>query len=161
MALHWNLGDIADYKAVCFIDAKVDQPMDGIKKGERVMSPVTNALIWATIPVGLGGITEQNYATFALRLRAIENAFGAFLQKPVDAEGNEVTTNEAVVKWVDRRITLAEVKAHIGLGTNASRLTDAKFKAELAARMLREAGHSVSHEQNMAAVAALQTEEAA
>jgi hypothetical protein len=157
MALHWNLGDIADYKETCFREADYDRPHSDIKKGDRVMSPVTNTLIWATIPVGINHITEANAETFSQRLRAYENAFGCFLQQPVDKDGNPVGPKgreEDVVSYKDRRITFDEVKAHIGLSTNASTLTDAKFKAGLGERLLREARDSIRFEREKAAKAA-------
>ena len=45
MALNWNIENIKDNKSVCWME-------DG------KMNPVTNALIWSTISVGLGSITD-------------------------------------------------------------------------------------------------------
>jgi hypothetical protein len=71
-------------------------------------SNVTETPIWATIPVGINQITHSNYEKFWVRLSAIEHAFGSYLK--------EVQRDELV----ERFITLAEIKQHIGLGTNAS-----------------------------------------
>lgn len=140
MGLHWNLTDIADMDNVCFEEADHDSRMGGYKKGDRIMRSVTNALIWATIPVGLGSITAENMALFSKRLRVYESAFGAFLQEK--KEGG---------RWGDRFITDADVKAHVGLSTNASRLTDAKFRAQVMERLERESESALRYERQAAA----------
>jgi hypothetical protein len=148
MSLNWSLRDIADYKNACFETADRDHPGRGVKKGEQLMRPVTNTLIWATIGIGIGQITEANYQTFALRLRLYEQLFGAFLQRRVDVNGKEVEDpfDDRPGRWVDRPITVSEVYAHIGLDTNASRLTDAQFKAQCWARAMREAKASIGYD---------------
>jgi hypothetical protein len=156
MSLNWSIRDIADYENACFETADRDNPGRGVKKGEQLMRPVTNTLIWATIPVGIGRITEANYQTFALRLRLYEQLFGAFLRRRVDVNGQEVEDpfDDRPGRWVDRRITAAEVKAHIGLSTNASRLTTAQFKTQCWERAMREAKASVGYDSRRAAEAA-------
>lgn len=68
-----------------------------------------------TIHVGMREITEDNAGTFFIRAHMVESVWGALRQ---NQEG-------------DVRITLAEVKAFIGLKTNAAPKTPTKFKADI------------------------------
>lgn len=112
MALRWNLSAVKDGDTVCWITAPEDMPMHGVKAGEQVMNPVTNALIWATIAVDLGGITEKNAAEFYARLRFTERLDGPFLiRAEVDGKRPE---GEAAF------ITEEEVRAHVGLSANVT-----------------------------------------
>ena len=91
--------------------------MHGITKGDRIQSPVTTTLIWSTIAVGLGEISEENASKFYTRLNAYERLFGAFMHRGTDwPEGKEPF------------ITPEEVISHIGLGCNVSNETDTKWR---------------------------------
>lgn len=79
------------------------------RKGDTLMSPVTNALIWGTMFVDMGQITEENYEEFFARTALQEKLSGAYLQES-DGEGNHKP----------RYITLKDVRDHIGLRTNVS-----------------------------------------
>lgn len=74
------------------------------------LNPLTNCLIWATMGIGMGRITEESYGEFWLRMNMIERLNGPYLSKRT-ADGES---------WEPRSVTLEEVKAHIGLGTNVS-----------------------------------------
>jgi hypothetical protein len=110
MALRWNLEGIVDADSVCWITAPEDIPMHGVKAGEQVMNPVTNVLIWATIGVDLGSITEKNAAEFFARLRFTERLDGPFLIR-AEVDGVRPEGEAAFV-------TEEEVAAHIGLSCN-------------------------------------------
>lgn len=103
MALNWDLRDIESHDAVCFVTDS---------DGDRVLSPITHTLIWATIGVGIGRITERNASEFFARYRLTERISGPFL---IDGEGNS------------RTVTPQEVYAHIGLTTNVSDETRQQF----------------------------------
>lgn len=72
--------------------------------GERTMQPVTETLIWATMLVGISQITEKNYREFYLRDKML---------------------------YLDSTLTVADCKRHIGLKTNATDKTRAKFNGTL------------------------------
>lgn len=108
MSLNWNLGRIKDWETVCQVVADTDDRMNGVKAGDELLAPVTRSLIWATMAVDLGSITEANAGEFFARLRTIEATGDAFLRR---AERQDDPAN-----W----ITLAEVRAHIGLSTNVT-----------------------------------------
>jgi hypothetical protein len=89
MALTYDLSRIKDWQVVC-VDG------DGL-------NPVTQALIFKTMDVGIGEITSDNWREFAARLELCEDVFGAML---TDGEGGNV------------RLTPEDVYRHIGLKTN-------------------------------------------
>lgn len=102
MALNYRLTNIKGWEELCYTVATEDMNNFFVyaKKGEKIIQPITNALIFATLAVGMGEITEENYHEFWARVAAWEGVGGAFL--------------------IGHRITLLDVKAHIGLWTNAT-----------------------------------------
>ena len=58
MSLNWNVSNIKNYKKLCYV--KVD---DGFR-----VSEATDNLIWTTVAVDIGGITEKNAVEFYTRL---------------------------------------------------------------------------------------------
>lgn len=129
MSLDWDLGRIKNWKEVCQITATKDDAGYGIKEGDVLLSPVTKALIWATMAVGMRGITEENYREFYARLRLVETTGDAFLWR---AEGKSQSDPENF-------LTLDEVRRHIGLGTNVSPQTAGKWSAFLFDKMAKDA----------------------
>jgi hypothetical protein len=112
VSLNWTVGQIADWDSVCYMLAPCDIPTQGITEGDRMLNPVTNALIWATISVDLPGITRENFAEFYARIRFVEELHGAFLiRAEVDGKRPE---GEAAF------ITVDEVIDHIGLTANVT-----------------------------------------
>jgi hypothetical protein len=102
MALNWNVGKVKDFKTVCYnADGKVNA--------------VTETLIWASMIIGVSDITEKNAEEFFFRITMRERLHGALRR---DWSGENP---------VDVFVTWDEVKAHIGLGTNATNMTRAKF----------------------------------
>lgn len=101
MSLNWNLSKIKNSDELCW-------PADR-KGSENEMNPITNALIWATMSVGIGQITEKNYIEFFGRCELISRLSGAPLREFKDGKRHDVD------------FTLADIKAHIGLSTNVSR----------------------------------------
>lgn len=119
MALSWDLTEINDSKTVCFLPDKIDS--DGTIHPDRVkMNPITEVLIWSTISVGISKITEKNYSDYYRRLRALEQAGICFLQGK-DEDGKDISRNP----------DLNEVYLHMGLSTNATKITNAKFMRNL------------------------------
>jgi len=115
MALTWSVKDIEDWENVCNIIATVDWPADGTKKGDKLMNPVTTALIWHSLNTGIGRIKDENAAEVWARISFVEDLYGASLR---NQDG-------------PCKITKEDVIAHIGLTTNAS------FKDESRASFLK------------------------
>lgn len=116
MSLNWNLSAIRDQSELCW-RAVGGTNEDGSPWVE--LNPVTHALIWATIFVDLGKITDSNAADFHCRLRLWTKLHG-----PLMSDGYEPT--------------LDDVRAHIGLTTNvADKRTDVWAK-RVALQWMRE-----------------------
>jgi len=110
MSLNWNLESIQDYKTVCWIEQE-----DGTTR----LNPVTETLIFMTMSVQMGSITEANADEFYARLKIIEALDGPFLYKNEDG------------KHQDRFFTPEDVQAHIGLACNVTTESTAKFFGHL------------------------------
>lgn len=125
MSLNWDTKDVESNEDVCFIEATEDVPNHGIKKGDRLLNPVTNALIWHSLNTGIGRITAENAAEVYARIALVEAIYGPSL---ISSEG-------------PRAITREDVLQHVGLYTNAS------FKEESRSSFLkRHAGHRLDED---------------
>jgi hypothetical protein len=118
MSLNWDITNVQNKDEVCWIIASEDYPTRGISKGSKVLNPVTESLIFASMATGIGTITEENASEVYARISFIEKVSGALMYR---GEGWEGLPN----------ITPEEVQAHIGLSTNAS------FKDETRAKWLK------------------------
>lgn len=107
MSLNWNIQNINDYKHVCYY-TKDD--------GTEILHPTTDAIIWLTLIIGIGTITEKNVDTFYSRVRAYELMRGAMLYDNMSRPDY---------------IEYEDIIAHIGLVTNSSKSTDAQFRRHL------------------------------
>lgn len=112
MALTWDITNIEDHKNVVWIPAPTEENPEAVR-----MNPVTEVLIFGTISVGLGSITDKNVDEFAARFRVIEKLHGPMLT----AKNRK-----------DRFVTDEEFIAHIGLVCNVSNET----RSQWARRML-------------------------
>lgn len=92
MPLTWDTTDCADSEAI----------RDGNEWG------ITETLIFATMGVGIGHITEKNEAEFYARVAVMERLYGPLL----------VATRDG--KRIDRPIMPADIHKRIGLRTNAA-----------------------------------------
>lgn len=110
MSLNFDLREIPE--DVRLITALVDRPMDGVKAGDKIMSPITNLLIWSTMATGIGVLNDETIPEFHARLE---------LLRKLDLYGS-ITLWEGDVEtggWAEPRgLTLEEVAAHKGLSTN-------------------------------------------
>lgn len=108
MALHWNLEKCENLEEI---------------KSEKEWG-TTNNLIWMTMAVGLGEISEQNWKEFLFRIRVLERIDGAFLYI------NHPTTDPPESGKIRREAlyyTVEMVKKRIGLYTNVSNETRATW----------------------------------
>ena len=92
MALTWDLTNIEGYETACY-DA-------------NGLAPVTYRLIWTTLQIGIGEITEENAAEFYARLRIAEGTLDTL----------------AVIA-----IEPADIRRHVGLRTNVKTETRSKW----------------------------------
>lgn len=119
MALNWSVSNVEGWEDLCYFVAPADEWTRGIKAGDRVLNPVTEALIFSTMAVDLPGITRENAGEFFARLRFIERLDGARLIR-AEVDGKRPEGAAAF-------ITEDEVLAHVGLSTNVSPLSRARW----------------------------------
>lgn len=119
MSLDWDITRIKDYETLCWVPAP--GPLNrsqGVVTNDQsqMLNPVTHALIFATMSVGWGEITEQNYQDWYLRYRMWELCVGGF--------------NDGIT------ISLRDVHKHVGLRTNVfPKVTDTVFNKRIAGRL--------------------------
>ena len=86
-------------------------------KGRVKLNQLTEVLIFSTMTIGMGSITEDNWKEFYSRCVILET--GCYKnQIPVD-------TLEPVWKW--EIVSPEDIYRHIGLVTNAPKMTKAQF----------------------------------
>lgn len=116
MALSFNLTGIADFDNVCF------EEVDGVREAKAR----TDAMIWATMIVGIDKITSENCKEFYTRVAVYERVFEPLVCTYVDGARKGIPC------------TLEHVRQHIGLSTNADRFTDLQFDKQIMKRLRRE-----------------------
>lgn len=130
MSLDYNLGKIEDWENVCFIerDALPSEAPRADENGKiREMAALTHAMIFATISVKLGQITEKNANEFYARMKILERLWGPFVYKMENGEKSDV------------ELTPEDIRAHIGLSTNVIDESRAQFMKAVKNEMDRHA----------------------
>ena len=107
MPLDFNWSKVENYKEVCW------RHEDGRVNG------LTEAVIWATMTVGIGEITNENYEEFHRRLLEADICAG----------------------FKGENFTLEHIRKHIGLSTNVSELTRAAWEKRLKLILAEEVEH--------------------
>ena len=113
MALNWDLGDIENFKSVC-------------RNDDESLREETELLIFYTMNLGMGLITESNVDKFILRFRMYEVLYG--MAKWRNVNGQRINA-----------ISDTLIRKHIGLHTNASSISDAQFNKNMLKQLVREA----------------------
>ena len=113
MALNWDLGDIENFKSVC-------------RNDDESLREETELLIFYTMNLGMGLITESNVDKFILRFRMYEVLYGMAKWRNVDGQRVNIISDTLIRK-------------HIGLHTNASSISDAQFNKNMLKQLVREA----------------------
>jgi hypothetical protein len=121
MALTYEFGRIKNYQEVVWIPQPTEENPEAVR-----LNPVTEALIFGTMAIGIGRFTEKNIAEVAARFRIIEKLHGAMLTKNGE----------------DAYLTDEDFLAHIGLFTNVSEET----RFVWARRMFVNKGTSITDE---------------
>lgn len=102
MSLNWSVAAVENSETVCF-----HHYVDEGGETRRQLSQSTHQLIFMTMVVGMGEITESNHIEFYKRVALFERLRGAVRVKQ-DDDG----------KFVDHPYALADIRQHIGLRTN-------------------------------------------
>ena len=120
MALTWNIAGMEKRLGKEAADKFTTSPFPPEYAGQGAQwHPVTNALVWRMMAVGIASITEDNYEKLYLRIRTYEH---------IEDISMAFERNDEVYKCP---ITRQDVINHIGLTTNVSTLTDAKWKEKV------------------------------
>jgi hypothetical protein len=127
MGLHWSVEDVADFEEVCLMTAPADDRMRGVAKGDRVLRPLTHALVMMGMGVGLGGITAKNWREWYARLSFLDRLNGPLL---TGDDGGP------------RRFTPEDVFTHVGLTVNVGRETRAQWLKRIGQALDRAAYHA-------------------
>lgn len=133
MSLDWNIGKVKEFEGLWVKDTDPHAKPDDKKLGA-----VTESLIWTTLGIDLGTITDANAEEFYLRTLIYHKVVGPPMHKLVD--GNLVPIP----------FTLDDIKRHIGLKTNVGNGTRAKFLRNMAARLERAAQDTLIMEKRRA-----------
>ena len=75
MSLNYDLGKIQNFKDLCWLPNEVGE--DG--KQTFSLNPVTRALTFHAMGIGMGSITKKNWKEFFIRVAAVEAVEGASL----------------------------------------------------------------------------------
>ncbi len=118
MPLHWDIGNIKDYKTVCFTGEGDDARL----------KTVTSTLINLTMNLGINDWTDKNIDEVLLRLRMYESIYGKLVYN-MDTGDNSLT-NEVV-------------RQHVGLFTNGGSFSFAEFKKHCIKAMERRANELI------------------
>ena len=121
MPLHWDIGNIKDYKTICF-DGEGD---------DTTLKTVTSTLVDLTMNLGIHKFTDQNIEEVILRIRMYESIFGLLVYK-IDTGENSLT-NEVI-------------RQHVGLTTNSSPFSFPQFKKHCIKTMERRAKELIEWE---------------
>ena len=134
MALSWDLTKIEQSEKKCWQPSKEEE-------GKYELNPVTNALIWSTMMVGIAKITDKTYKEFHQRLLEFQVVHGeGLLMSKIDGENYY------------RMPSIKEVESHIGLATNVSPMDRKKWGSYLKRMVEEKARYTVKplHEKMVA-----------
>jgi hypothetical protein len=90
---------------------------------DHCYNPVTESIIFLGMSCGFSEITQKNWQQVARRIQTYEGTFGPFLR---NTDGRYLP------------ITDEQVREHIGLRTNVSKLTEVQFNRGMGDRAVRE-----------------------
>lgn len=118
MALNWSVKNVPNFEEVCYRIAPEDQPWNGAKAGDKVLTSLTYVLVMSTMMIDLGQWTSKNIDEVYRRLALWEKVFGPLRKGAY--------------------VTQAEVEAHIGLHCNVINTTAAAWNKKFIEAASRE-----------------------
>lgn len=118
MALTWDITGIKDYEQVCRVE----------HDGKSYLNPVTEGLIFSTMYIELGSITEKNWKEFYRRIHVWERAVGPILLSSTDK-----------IPYM----TPQNIRDHIGLRCNVIDRPVTTFKTKIYNMLIDRANHTL------------------
>jgi hypothetical protein len=119
MALNWDVTEVKDHEEV----------LEGMEWS------ITEIMIWYTIAIDLGEITDENAGEFFQRISIWERIMGPAFFYTEDGDKK------------DRYMTLADVKRRVGLSTNVVNLTRSKWNKRIMEILNRDAESKMYREE--------------
>ena len=102
MSLNWSVEKVVGQEEKCFVKNS---------EGKEDVNPITKAIVFSTMFVGVPDITKKTALEYIKRLRIWQSIFGAMMVK--DGKPYDITAQQVV--------------DHIGLTTNANRKSRTEF----------------------------------
>ena len=124
MSLDWNVSNVPNYKERCWVDVPAVNPR---VSGEVRLADDTNALIWGSMMVDLGSITVKNIEEWCFRIEVL---------RWLDIRWMEHFEGDTVVGYFPDR---ESVEDHIGLTTNVTTMTRAKWMNKIKRKIEKRA----------------------
>lgn len=118
MSLDWDVRNVKDYKTRCWVDGP---------QGTRQVHPTTEKMVWASIGVDIGKLTQKNADEFYIRYLMYSRAIQRDPQE----------------RW----LTPADIHDHIGLVTNVRTTTDSQYTKKVGQILRDRAEQRLRYEQ--------------
>ena len=131
MSLDWKVNQIKDYKSVCWTESPNDPD-------KFQLSKLTDVLIWGTILVDLGEISEKNMDEWLRRIAVCEK-----LHKPF---GDRFETVNGKRRQRELYPTREELESHIGLQTNVANRTFKQWYKKMCDNLLDDVDYKLRRE---------------
>lgn len=107
MSLDYNITNVPE--DVRIIVAESDNRSRGYRKGDRIMNPVTETIIFMTVVTGIGELTDETIPEFQARLDFIYALTG---------QAELLAFKDGEDEPTEIRITREDLERHKGLSTN-------------------------------------------
>ena len=127
MSLDFDISEVKDYEEikVCHEWADENTTEQQIRESWK-----TQAIVFLTMAIGMGSITESNHREFATRIIMWEDVNSSYLRLGGEAY----------------RLTYQDIHRRIGLFTNVTEKTKAQFAKTIAQDLRNVVEHQVSYE---------------
>jgi hypothetical protein len=133
MALTWNIAGMEKRLGKEAADNFTTSPFPSEYSGQKAQwHPVTNAIVWRMMTVGMASITEDNFEKVYLRIRMYEHLTKT--EMAFERDGKEISVP----------VTRQDIINHIGLTTNVSTLTDTAWAKKFYSMAQRESALPMS-----------------
>lgn len=134
MSLDYSLGNIPNFKTRCWEDVPKEQRDRAAGIGKRRMNTDTEALIWGSMLIDLGSIRKNNIEEWCFRIDVLKKCGFSWMEQFDDDE---------IVPFYPTREAVEE---HIGLSTNVSTMTRAKWMNKIKRRLEKEAEQEINRQ---------------
>lgn len=136
MPLTWNTEKVKDSETVTTKRDKKGKPIL-TEDGKEQWSPITMALVEMTQSIGISKITKKNYQEFYRRMFIMDAIYGGCI--------NVLENNDIRISMTTVSPSLNDVKAHIGMWTNAPNRTQTEFRNIVKKRIAEKSESNPDH----------------